>query len=341
MEQPTPPKPPPATMMDLLCGRWLSQAIGAGARLGLADRLAAGPQAVPDLARSTGCHAGSLYRLLRALASHGIFAEDAGGRFSNTPLSETLRTDVPGSMHGMACYLGDRAPVIAWAEMEYSLRSGKPAFEHVHGKQAFEYLAEHTELGDHFNRAMTGFSMQIGEVVAECYEFDRIGTLADVGGGYGTVLSIVLRRHPGLCGVLFDLPHVVASAGPLLERMGVAERVKLVGGDFLKSVPVQADAYLLKHILHDWNDDDAARILTNIRRGSGPGARLLLLEAVIEPGNAPQFAKLLDLEMLAITHGGRERTEREWNELLARGGFRLTRVVPTPSPVCVIEAVPT
>jgi hypothetical protein len=324
-------------LQKVVHGRRVADCITAAIHLGFADVLADGPQSAEDLAARTGCHAPSVYRLLRALASEGVFARLEDGRFVNSPLSETLRAGAPGSLRSMALFVSDPAHVAAWSALASSVRTGAPAFEIVHGQQIFAYLAEHPDLGAHFNHAMTELSLQSAAAVADVYDFGALGTLADIGGGHGVVLSMILGRHPSLQGVLFDMPHVLAGAPALLAREGVADRVRIVGGNFFEDVPA-VDAYLMKSILHDWSDGDCVRILENIRRAARPGTRLLLVELVIEPGDRPHPAKFGDLEMMVMTHGGRERTEAEWRALLERGGFSLKRVVPTPGPSMLLEA---
>jgi hypothetical protein len=284
-----------------------------------------------------GAHADSLRRLLRALASIGIFAEDERGRFGNTPLSEMLRSG-PGTMRAMALMSGERPMLRAWEELLHSVKTGESAFEKVYGMRVFEYFAQDPEFASVFDDAMTSRSAMESGAVTASFDFSGMATLVDVAGGQGMLLASVLAKNPAQRGILFDMPSAVANAKPILERAGVASRCEIVGGDFFKSVPAGGDGYLLKHILHDWNDDDCVRILKSIHAASKPRARLFVIEAVIEPGNAPHFAKLLDLQMLVLTHGGRERTKPEWRALLKAGGFSLERIVPTPAMVSILDA---
>lgn len=332
--------PPPVVMMQMVMGRWVSQAIGAVVQVGLADQLPRGEtRSADDLAARAGAHGPSVYRLLRALASFGIFAEGPPGQFGHTPLSELLRDDTPGSLKPMAIFMSTPEHVRAWTDIQHSVRTGECAFAHAHGKLPWDYLHDHPALGEIFNNAMTSFSAMAAGAVVQAYDFSGIGTLADVGGGHGFLLGSILAARPEMRGILFDLPAVVEGAGSTLAKFGVEGRVTRQGGDFFAGAP-KADAYILKHILHDWSDADCVRILRSVRGAAGPSARVLIVELVVEPRPGPDLAKLLDLEMLVVTNGGRERTEPEWNAVLTQAGLRLSRIVPTMSPHKILEAVP-
>jgi hypothetical protein len=322
----------------MLSGYWLSTSLYVAAKLGLADLVKDGPRTVQDLAESTGAHGRSLYRLLRALASVGVFAEDDQGRFGLTALAERLRSDVPGSQHALALMMGEEH-YRAWGELEHSIRTGQNAFEKVYGKGIFDYLAHHPDLARIFDAAMVGVHGQETPAMCDAYDFSAFGTLVDVGGGNGSLISLVLQRTPRLRGVLYDLPHVVERAKENLRHGGVLDRCATVGGSFFESVPGEGDAYLLRHIIHDWDDGRCLQILGNIRKVIPPTGKLLVVEGVVPPGNGPSFTKLLDLTMLVVP-GGMERTEQEYRDLYARAGFRLGRIVPTRSEVSVIEGVP-
>ncbi len=339
VQQPT-QQPPQAALIQMILGRWVTHMIYAAAKLNLADHLAAGPLPPADLAACTGMHGPSIYRLLRALASVGIFAEDAQGRFANTPLSEPLRSGVPGSLRGVAIMFGTEFNVLAWADLMRSLETGEPAFPRVHGKPIFEYFAEHPEMSRIFEEAMTSFSQVTIPAVLASYDFSGISTLVDVAGSHGSVLAAILQTYPQMRGILFDMPSLMPGAQKYLAEQGVDGRNSFVGGDFFVSVPEGADAYLLKHILHDWDDPRCVTILKNCRRAMSPNGRVLAVDAVIEPGNAPALGKLLDMEMLVVTEGGFERTETQFRALFDAAGLRLARVVPTPSPFSIIEGVP-
>lgn len=327
--------PPEVVLTQLIFGKWVSMAVSVAAKLRLADKLATGPKLIEELATETNTHAESLYRLLRALASVGVFASDDAGRFRLTPVGELLRTGVPGSMRGVADYCGAEWSWKAWGSLLGSVQTGRTAFNEVFGEGCFDYLAKHPGEQAVFDEGMTGFSGAEADAVAAAYDFSGIGTLVDVGGGHGHLLGTILKKSPQLRGVLFDAPHVVAGAN--LAGTGVADRCTTAGGNFFESVPAGGDAYIMKHIIHDWNDADCGRILGNIRAVSKPGTKLLVVEMVIPPGDAPHPGKLLDLEMLVVA-SGKERTEAEYAALFAAYGFRLTRVVPTRGPASVVEA---
>jgi len=329
--------PPVQVVMQLATGVWTAQALWAAACFGVADHLAAGPKTREDLAAATGTLAGPLYRVLRALASLGVFTELADGRFANTPASEFLRGDVPGSVRDYVRFCGRPWHIAAFGEMLHSLRTGKPTAEKVVGTNIWEFLSRNAEESQIFNAAMTSIITDTAAAVRDAYDFGGVRRLVDVGGGHGFLLGTVLAGNPHLHGVLFDQPEVAKGAAPTFERLGVRNRVTIVGGDFFREVP-RGDAYVMSHIIHDWDDEHCLRILRSIARAAEPGARLLLAETVIPAGNAPSFGKLLDLEMLVLP-GGVERTEAEYAALLRAGGFRLTRVLPTRSVSHVVEAV--
>jgi len=332
------PAQPEEVLMKMIAGSFVSQALYVAARLGVADLLAEAARDPSELSAATGAHAGSLYRMLRALASVGVFSERADGKFELNATAQLLRRDAAGSLRDTAIMFGEEWHWRVWGSAYDSVRTGETAFAGVHGSDIFPYFAANQEAARVFDRAMTSLSHTAAAAVAEAYDFSAVGTLADIAGGHGTLLAGILRANPAMRGLLFDQPQVIAGAPERLAAEGVAERVELATGDFFAAVPTGADAYLMKYIIHDWDDERALAILANCRRAMPEGARLLLVETVIAEGNAPHFGKLLDLEMLLFT-GGRERTEAEYRALLSRAGFRLTRVVPTRSPLSIVEAV--
>ena len=325
-------------MAGMITGYWTSQMVLVVAKLGIADLLADGPRSAEELAKATGTHARSLYRLLRALASLGVFSEGGEGRFLLTPLAESLRSDVPGSRRAMALMMGDEH-YRAWGDLLESVRTGQTAFDRLYGKPIFEYLGEHPEQARIFDAAMTAIHGRETRAMLDVYDLSGIRVLADVGGGNGTNLIGILGRYPEMKGILFDLPHVVERATGNLEKAGVSGRCEVVGGDFFTSIPAGADAYFMRHIIHDWDDDRATLILENTRKAMPEGSKLLLVEHVLPPGNEPSFGKLLDLNML-ILPGGLERTAAEFRQLYQGAGFRLTRIVPTDGDLSVIEGEP-
>jgi len=326
---------PQQQMSRMLTGYWVSQALYVAAKLGLADSLKDGPRTADDLSPATQTHPKALYRLLRALASVGVFAEDDHHRFSLTPLAECLRSDVPGSQRSLAIMTGEEH-YRAFGQLLYSVRTGKIAFEKLFGVPVFDFLQNHAEQAKVFDEAMVGVHGRESAAMLDAYDFSGVRVLADLGGGNGSLLSAVLRKYPAMRGVLFDLPGVAERAKANIQVAGLAERCQVVGGNFFEAVPGGADAYLLRHIIHDWDDIKAKTILQNVHRAMGKDSRLLVVESVIPPGNAPSFAKLLDLTMLVIP-GGQERTEDEYRTLYEGSGFRLTRIVPTTAEVSVIE----
>ena len=331
--------PPPMLMAQLITGGvWITKALYVVAELGIADRVAEQPQTAEALAEAAGAHAPSLFRVLRALASIGVFAEDEQGRFSLTPLADTLRSDRSGSLRSMALLWGHPEHWQAWGSFLDTVRTGRSAFDLAFGVPLFEFFAQRPHIAQIFNEAMTAFSGYEADAVAAAYDFSGVDTLVDVGGGQGLLLATILQRFPSLRGVLFDLPSVVTASTAPLDALGVRGRTMVVGGDFFTAVPDGGDVYILKNIIHDFDDPQARTILSVVRRTISANGRLLLAQEVIPPGNAPSGGKLLDMQMLLI--GDRERTEAEYRELLAEAGFRMTRVVPMQMPLSLIESVP-
>jgi hypothetical protein len=334
------PPPPQAALTQMLSAPLITQALRVVAQLGVADLLADGPRSIDELAAETKTHAPSLYRFMRALASCGVFTETGERVFELTPMAELLRADVEGSLRDLAIFMGADWHWSVWGDAIYSAKTGKVAWEHVHGKEVFPYFAEHPDAAQIFDNAMTSLSKMVSKAVVKAYDFSSIGKLADIAGGHGSLLVEILRANPHLKGLLFDVPQVIAGAPAHLEAGQVAQRCELASGDFFASVPAGADAYLMKHIIHDWDDERALTILKNCHRAMPETGKLLLVEMVIPVGNEPHFGKIQDLEML-LSPGGRERTAAEYRQLFAEANFELTRIVPTESPMSVIEGVKT
>ncbi len=330
---------PGATLGRLILGFQVSQAIHVAATLGIADLLVDGPRTSDELAAATNSHAGSLYRLLRALASVGIFREGDGKRFALTPTGELLRSNVPGSLRGWAAFVGRPYFREAWSDLEYSIRTGENAFEHVHGTGIWSYRAERPDESAIFDRAMESLTGASNQALLDAYDFGRFGTVVDVGGGNGALLGALLGEFRAMRGVLVDQPHVVANAAAVLGRAGVADRCEIVGGSFFDKVPDGGDAYVLKSIIHDYEDERAVAILGVCLRAMGADTALLLIERIVGPPNEDAQTKFGDLNML-VAPAGRERTLEEWDDLLARSGFRLVTATPSASGLAVIEAVP-
>jgi hypothetical protein len=331
----------PREFVELLAvvrGYQRSRALTVVAELGIADLLRDGPRACDDLAAATGTHTPTLYRVLRALASIGIFTEDADRRFGLTPMGEYLRRDHVLSVDPAARMFGADYEWRAWGELLHSVRTGENAAVHALGCDVWEYRRRHPEQGEVFDATMRTFSRGDNAAFLAVHDFGRYATVADIGGGTGAVLAAVLGAHPSVRGILFDQPHVVASAGPVLRGAGVADRVTIAPGDFFQEIPRGADAYLLARILHDWSDEDAVRILRGVRAAMAPDARLLIVEAVVGPPNEDPLVKFLDLMML-VSAGGRERTEAEWRTVLAAAGMELRGMARATENKHVIEAV--
>ncbi|HEY8106350.1 MAG TPA: methyltransferase [Gemmatimonadales bacterium] len=325
------------TMRQMVTGCLVSQLTYVAAKLGIADRLADGPKTAAQLAAAVDAHPQSLYRVLRALAALGVFTEDADGRFALTPLAGPLRRDVPDSLHAFALMWGDTFWP-ACGSLLHCVRTGQTAFDHLHGMGAFEYMHQHPQAAEIFDEAMSNLTRVQAAAVVAAYDFSGVRTLVDVGGGKGTLLAAVLRANPGMRGVLYERPDVLPAARRALEDEGMLARCELKRGDFFASVPEGGDAYTLKDVVHDWDDERASAILVNCARAMGRQARLLLIERGLPPRNVSGPGKMVDVVMLAMT-GGRERTEPEYADLLSRAGLRLARVVPTGSESMVLEAV--
>jgi hypothetical protein len=329
-----------AKIMEIATGYMPAACLYAAAKLKIADHLAAGPKPIAELARASGMNEDALYRVLRSLASMEVFQEASPRTFANTPLSEQLRGDSPASHRDSVMFLANPLHLRIFSEILHSVESGGTGFKKVTGLEAFEFFRENSEENQVFNAAMTSISTGLIGPVVEAYDFGESGTLADIGGGHGILLGAILHKHRGLRGILFDAPHVVEGAQARIASLGLDSRCEIASGDFFQAVP-QAESYVMKSIIHDWDDARAVAILKNCAKAMrGSGGKVLLLEFVIAPGNQPDLGKWIDMEMLILA-GGRERTEAEFADLFARAGLRLARIVRTASPHCVIEAVKT
>jgi hypothetical protein len=324
-------------LLHMATGLWVSQAIHVAAKLGLADLLAAEPQGADGLAARTGTNAGALKRVLRALESVGIFAEGSDGRYHLTPLAEGLRDDVPGSLRAYAVMLGEPWLWKAWGELAHTVATGQSAFEKTHGKALFPYLKDNPDAGRTFNAAMSSRSRLEVAAILAAYSWPA-GTVVDVGGGHGMLLSAILAAQPQVRGILFDLPQVIDAT--TLSPPEISARCKKVAGSFMEAVPDGGDLYILKRVLHDWSDADCVRILERIRAAMHRDARLVFVEHVLPSDGSPSHGKLLDLQMLVMTDGGRERSAAEYQSLLERAKLRLTKIIPTPAGISLVEAAP-
>lgn len=330
--------PPEVVLTQIMLGSLAAQTVYVTAKLGIADLLAGGPKSVEELATATETHAPSLYRVLRAAASLNVFSEQDNRVFALNPNAEPLRSDAPNSLRDIAIFMGEDWHWEVWGKTLYSVKTGKSAWAQMHGDDVFGYFGMNPGAATIFNRAMSSLTALATKAVVEGYDFSGINTLIDIAGGHGRLLADVVDANPNMRGVLFDLPHVIEGARENVAQSQAADRVEFASGDFFKSVPAGGDAYLMKHIIHDWDDERALTILQNIKQAMNPNGRVLLVESVIADGNNQDFGKLMDIEML-VSPGGKERTAAEYEELLARAGLRMTRIIPTKSAYSVIEAV--
>lgn len=322
-------------LLKQMIGGWITQAIHVAADLGIADLLNDGPRTVEELAEQTGVHCDSLYRVLRALASVGIFNEDDSCSFSLTPLAENLLSDAPGSLRPFGIMMGAEL-YQSWGNLLYSVKTGEQGFEKRYGVPFFQYMTEHPDRHSIYDAAMMVYGIAETEPMLDAYDFSGFQTVVDVGGGHGRMLAAILNRHPEINGILFDLPAVTQRSRSIISGLGLSNRCQIVGGDFFTSLPA-ADAYVLRHIIHDWDDKEAISILRNCRNAMNPQGRILVVETVIPPLNEPCFGKWLDLMMLIV--GGRERTEEQYRQLFAEAGLKLNRIVPTAHEISIVEGV--
>ncbi len=335
-----PPTPPAqVVLMQLVQGFMVAKALQTAAELGIADLVAQAPKTAEELATSTSTDARSLLRLLRGLASRGIFRQDETGRFQNTPLSEALRSDAPMSARDYVIYAVHDGNVLAWTQLMSVLRTGEPSFAAANGTDVWGYFEQHPDVGERFNRAMTALGAGNIRLVVDAYDFSPFTTIVDVGGGEGTLLAAILARNPAARGILFDLPAVADSARRYLASQGLDNRTQVMSGSIFGSIPAGGDVYILKNVLHDWPDDKALLILERCRAAIPTHGKLVIADAVMTPGNDPHPSKWFDLHMM-VALGGRERTEEEFRTLLARAGFELTSAKPLPAPIGIVEAVP-
>jgi len=328
--------PPQAEIFHIIGGYWLSRAVYLAARLKLADAVGDRPTSLSMIARTTGTRPENLRRLMRALAAHGFFQDEGNETFCQTPLSETLRSDRPGSMRAFAEAELGHDHYDSWRNAESCLREGGTAFERLYGMPIWRYYAEHPETNALFGEAMTNLTAIANAGVLNDYQFVPFRRAVDVGGGHGSFLCAILDHHPDASAVLFDLPSVLADAAKAGFFTRHQARLELAGGNFFEAVPAGGDLYLLKFVLHDWDDERSGEILNNIRRVIDPSGRLVVVEIVLPPMNEPHIGPLIDLNMMVMT-GGVERTEVEYRDLLAKSGFRMKRVAGTRSPFSVID----
>jgi hypothetical protein len=331
---------PPAHvgMFQLLNGVFITGVLSCLARLGIPDLVEHGPKSAEELAAQIVADPRALYRLMRATASVGVLSEGPDGKFSETPLSAVLRSNANPSLRTFAIMHGREWHGLGWSHLEYCVRTGKQALEKIYGTPIFQFFEQHPEEGQLFQQSMSDLSTIDSPAVADAYSFDEIRSIVDVGGGHGLLLATILGRNPHLKGTLYDMPHVVASAkdGPLKSVM---ERCTIASGDMFASVPASADAYIMKHIIHDWPDEECVKVLRACQKGVNSGGKLLVVDNVIQPGNDFAPGKFLDIQMM-IFPGGCERTEKQFHGLFGAAGWRLSRVIPTAVPESIVEGVP-
>ena len=332
-------QPASVQMLQIISGFWVSRAIFAIAKLGIPDLLQSGPKTVAELASATKMHAPSLFRVLRALVSVGILNSADGGRFAQTPLSETLVTDVPGSLRWFAVSELGQEHYPAWGNLMHSLKTGDIAFDNFFGVDVWKYFQQNPEDAAVFNNSMSNMTAATNEAITSVYDFSGFETLVDVGGGHGGLITEILKSNPKLKGVLFDADEVIQGARLKLDAAGLTDRCETVAGDFFNSVPGGGDAYIMKWIIHDWNDEKAITILRNCRNQMSQNAKLIVVDCVVPETDEPDFSKFIDLNMLVMT-GGKERTAKEFDQLLGAAGFKLLRVIPTDLPTAIVEAQP-
>lgn len=321
---------PPEALLNVLVGFWTGRAVYIAAKLGIADLIKDGPKTVDELAPLTGSDPSSLYRVMRALASAGWFEEDAEGRFGPTPFTAAIETNSPVSLRHLAMTELGEEHYPAWENVLYSVRTGEIAFNDRFGMSNWEYWSKHPEHADTFNKGMSDLTALTEPGLIAAYDFSEFDSIVDVGGGRGTLLASILKQNASASGIVLDLPHVIELARQDPATTAIGNRIELVEGDFFESVPAGGDAYILKWILHDWNDAQCITILKNCREAIAPTGKLLVIEAPLPGRNEPSLNKFMDLNMLVMT-GGCERTESEYRDLFAAAGFRLQQIIATPT----------
>lgn len=330
--------PPWTALLHMICGSWVSQSLSAAAQLKLADHLTSGPKSVDELAAVCGANPGTLFRLMRALAALGVFSQPSPGTFGLTPIGECLREGAPNSLREFAIAEQDHPHWAAWERCVDAVRSGKPIAREVLGMDQWGWYGTHPEDSACFSAAMGNLSNIVTPAVLDAYDFSRASKIIDVAGAHGVFLAEILTRYPQATGILFDLPHVIAESRAVLEKHGVADRVESIAGDMFKEVPAGGDVYLLKHIIHNWDDERATAILRACRAAMKPNGKVLIVELIVPPDNELTFAQLMDMNMLVMLTG-KERSEAEYQTLLAGAQLRLERVHPAKgTPYGVVEA---
>lgn len=330
--------PPTAQVMQILMGTMTSAAVSAIARLGIPDHLQSGPKTVDELARAVGAHPDLLFRLMRATSSLGILSQTPNGEWEQTAMSDVLRSDAPVTLRDVATFFADDWHVRALASLDDTVRTGEQAIDRIYGMPVFAYFETDPKAAENFNRGMTAFSTAEAPAIVDAYDFSGIRSLTDVAGGHGLLLATILEHYPDMSGALFELPQVVQGlAGGPLEQFG--NRARIVEGDMFTSIPSGAGAYIMKRIIHDWSDEQCGKLLSSCRAGVADGGKLLVIDSVVPTDLGFSPSKFMDLVMMLFS-GGKERTEDEFRALFAASGWRLNRIIPTASPLSIIEGVP-
>jgi len=330
---------PPAVLLNIITSFWSSRAVYIIAKLGIPDLLTGGAKSAEELATATNTNAPALYRILRALESLGILSSPEPLKFGLTPVSELLVTSAPGSMRWFVISELGEEHYPAWGNLMHSVKTGEIAFDNHFGKDVWAYFKDNPEQAALFNDSMSGMTQVANESIVDVYDFSLFMKIVDVGGGHGALLTSILRSAPGASGILFDSEQVTSGARPKIEASGIADRCEVIAGNFFEAVPAGGDAYVMKWIIHDWNDEQSITILKNIRKQIAPEGRVIIFDTVVPETSEPDFSKFFDLNMLVMT-GGKERTAKEFEQLLEAAGFRLVRIVPTATPTAIIEGEP-
>jgi hypothetical protein len=334
--------PPQIMILQMMNAYRLSQNISVAAQLGIADLLADKPKSTIELAEKTATHPQALYRLLRTLASFGIFAESENQHFCLTPRAALLQSEIPGSLRGYASVIGSKWHWQMWKDILYSVKTGESAFEAQHGMGFEDYYQQHPEVAQTFDAAMKGALTLSDRAILASYDFSSFKRVIDIatgGQGDGELLASILKQNPATTGVHFDSPTRIERAKPALEPIDICDRAQLISGDFFKSVPDGGDAYIVKNLIHDYDDAQASKILNNLRQAIANNGKLLIVEMLVPPGNEASLAKILDVEALIMTPGAIERTAEQYSQLLTTSGFKVTRIIPTKSPMSIVEAI--
>jgi len=330
---------PPAVLLNVITSFWSSRAVYIIAKLGVPDLLTGGAKSAEELATATNTHAPALYRILRALESLGILSSPEPRKFGLTPVSELLVTSAPGSMRWFVISELGEEHYPAWGNLMHSVRTGEIAFDNHFGKDIWSYFKDNPEQGALFNDSMSGMTQVANESIVDVYDFSPFKKIVDVGGGHGALLTSILKSAPAASGILFDSEQVISGARPKIEAAGMADRCEIIAGNFFEAVPAGGDAYVMKWIIHDWNDELSITILKNIRQQIAANGRVIIFDTVVPETSEPDFSKFFDLNMLVMT-GGKERTAKEFAQLLEASGFKLVRIIPTATPTAIVEGEP-